>query len=392
MSNSKGIYYRSANGLTSSVNWIKLLDSSNSSVSGGGNTWGSSIIVNINGTSKTLTIPNNPNTDYRVTQSETTTANYRPLVVGYTNVSTAGSGMTGSVTNQVYLSNKFYVQPSTGNLYATNFVGTLFGNASSATKLQTTRTLWGQPFDGTGNVNGHITMNGEYTLKAYMPRKKEGERGWAYAPFAVLDENQSAFAHMGVYGEGNTLYYIYIGSNNYNSTQNLRIYPNGKVYTGGNMEAAGFVKQGSSDSYVLLGGGGHKAISNFMLKTDELSINLTTISKSLTVTQAWMDTGIKNTDLPANGTYIVQVSANNTADSIWSNYWSGIMSWYTGGTNDSEADEIILHRAGHAYHHTIYLRTIMTTSSDGRHLRLQIAADTNLSTAVTYTFKFKRVI
>ena len=83
---------------------------------------------------------------------------------------------------------------------------------------------------------------------------------------------------------------------------------------------------------------------------------------------------------------------NNTADSIWSNYWSGIMSWYIGGTNDNEADEIILHRAGHAYHHTIYLRTIMTTSSDGRHLRLQIAADTNLSTAVTYTFKFKRVI
>lgn len=130
-----GIYYRNANGLTSSVNWIKLLDSSNSNVSGGGNTWGSSITVNINGTSKTLTIPNNPNTDYRVTQSETTTSNYRPLVVGYTNVSTAGSGMTRSVTNQVYLSNKFYVQPSTGNLYATNFVGALSGNATTATKL-----------------------------------------------------------------------------------------------------------------------------------------------------------------------------------------------------------------------------------------------------------------
>ena len=41
-----------------------------------------------------------------------------------------------------------------------------------------------------------------------------------------------------------------------------------------------------------------------MLKTDELSNNLTTISKSLTITQAWMDTGIKYTDLPANGTYI----------------------------------------------------------------------------------------
>ena len=166
-----------------------------------------------------------------------------------------------------------------------------------------------------------------------------------------------------------------------------KLYVNSKIFSNG-----GFVKNGSSDSYVLLGGGGHKAISDFMLKTDELSNNLTTISKSLTVTQAWMDTGIKYTDLPANGTYIIQVSANNTADGIWNNYWSGIMSWYTEGTNDSDSDEIILHRAGHAYHHTIYLRTIMTTSSDGRHLRLQIAADTNLSTAVTYTFKFKRVI
>ena len=69
MSNSNGIYYRSANGLTSSISWIKLLDSNNSSVSGGGNAWGSSITININGTSKTLTIPSNPNTDYLIKNS-----------------------------------------------------------------------------------------------------------------------------------------------------------------------------------------------------------------------------------------------------------------------------------------------------------------------------------
>lgn len=150
-----GIYYRNANGLTSSIGWIKLLDSSNSSVSGGGSAWGSSITVKINGTSKTLTIPSNPNTDYRVTQSETTTTNYRPLVLGYINVSTAGSGMTGSVTNQVYLSNKFYVQPSTGNLYATTFVGTLSGNATTASKWATARTL-----TLTGSVTGSVSING----------------------------------------------------------------------------------------------------------------------------------------------------------------------------------------------------------------------------------------
>ena len=159
-----------------------------------------------------------------------------------------------------------------------------------------------------------------------------------------------------------------------------------------NVTAKGFIKTGSSNSYVLLGGGGHKALSDFMLKSEILTNNLTTISKSLTVTQAWMDTGIKYTDLPATGTYIVQVYVHNTADSIWYNYWSGIMSWYRDGTNDSKSDEILLHRAGHAYGHTIYLRTIMTANSDGRHLRLQIAADKNLTTAATYTFKFKRII
>lgn len=32
-------------------------------------------------------------------------------------------------------------------------------NVASATKLQTARTIWGQSFDGTGNVNGTIYIN-----------------------------------------------------------------------------------------------------------------------------------------------------------------------------------------------------------------------------------------
>ena len=34
------------------------------------------------------------------------------------------------------------------------------GNATSATKLQTPRTIWGQRFDGTGNVDGNLTAHG----------------------------------------------------------------------------------------------------------------------------------------------------------------------------------------------------------------------------------------
>ena len=161
----------------------------------------------------------------------------------------------------------------------------------------------------------------------------------------------------------------------------------------GNITALGFVKSDSSDNYVLLGGGGHKLVSDFMLKTDELSNNLTTITKSLNVTQEWMDTGIKYTDLPATGTYIVQVAVYASNDGIYYGYWSGVMTWYRGSTNATDANEILLHQASHALgNNNIYLRTLNTVNSDGRHLRLQISASKNLSAAYTFTFKFKRII
>lgn len=50
-----------------------------------------------------------------------------------------------------------------GSITATSFIGTLTGNADSATKLATPRTIWGQKFDGTGNVSGDL-MLGDGTM------------------------------------------------------------------------------------------------------------------------------------------------------------------------------------------------------------------------------------
>lgn len=169
------------------------------------------------------------------------------------------------------------------------------------------------------------------------------------------------------------------------------------------VKASKFIKSDSSDSYILLGGGGHKALSDFMLKSEvanqELSNNLTTITKELTVTQEWMDTGIAYNNLPDNGSYIVQVyvQANDETGQMYSCYWSGVMTWFVTNpntkTNDTETDEIILHRSGHAYNNTIYLRTIMTIgSASSSGLKLQIAANKDIGAAYTYTFKFKRII
>jgi len=67
-------------------------------------------------------------------------------------------------------SNTWTANPSAGNCvkeFATvngcksdyGFTGNIAGNSSSATKLQTARSIWGQSFDGTGNVDGHLTIN-----------------------------------------------------------------------------------------------------------------------------------------------------------------------------------------------------------------------------------------
>lgn len=252
------------------------------------------------------------NTDQKVLQSTTTTSNYRPLALGYTNTSTTAD-LGASVTQQVYVTTTIYAQPSTGSLWAN---------------------------------------------KLYSGGKP------------VLTEHQSLA--------------------NYVTLNTAQTITGAKTFTV-NVTAAGYKKTNSSDSYVLLGGGGHKAVSDFMLKTEELSNNLTTITKSLNVTQAWMDTGITSTNLPANGTYIVQVqvSANDGTGNMWHCYNSGVMSWYRDGTNDTDTDEIILHRSGHAYGKTIYLRTVMQSSGV---LKLQIGASAGIGAAYTYTFKFKRII
>lgn len=79
------------------------------------------------GTSSTITVP-----DTNVTQSETTTSNYRPIILGDIS-STDTTKLSTSTRNQVHTSNKFYAQPSTGLLVATTFKGALDGNAKTAT-------------------------------------------------------------------------------------------------------------------------------------------------------------------------------------------------------------------------------------------------------------------
>ena len=118
--------------------------------------------------------------------------------------------------------------------------------------------------------------------------------------------------------------------------------------------------------------------------------DITAITKSLTVGTDWMDTGIAGSNL-STGTYAIQMFANcQGTGGIWTEYFSGIMSWYASNTNSAEADEISLHKAGHAPNgQHIYLRTKRNSSGT---LSLQIAAKTAITTAISFEFKFKKLI
>lgn len=342
------------------------------------------------------------NTDWKVLQSATTTANFRPVILGYTSTNTP-SDLSAKVTQQVYTTTTIYAQPSTGSLWANKLysggkpVLTEHQSLANYVTLNTAQTITGVKTFNTnclqvgGSTNYTTILLSKNTSinaslrdniwRIYHSNGSGTDRGISIWSYGTGINNQ--VLSISAYNTGSTL------ANPGSAVNSL--YMHGIIRATSTITGSGFVKNGSSDSYVLLGGGGHKLVSDFMLKTDELSNNLTTITKSLNVTQAWMDTGITSTNLPANGTYIVQVqvNANDSTGNMYSCYSSGVMSWYKDGTNGTETDEIILHRSGHAYGKTIYLRTVMQSSGV---LKLQIGASSGIGKAYTYTFKFKRII
>ena len=141
------------------------------------------------------------------------------------------------------------------------------GNASTATKLQTPRTIWGQSFDGTGNVSGslsevgniHFKVDNSYDIGSDAAASRYIYTHWLGARSGrklELGANNSGF------GRGlciDTNLNVGIGTN----TPAYKLDVKGDIYSSGYVRASsGFIKGSSSDSYVLLGGGGHTLLSS----------------------------------------------------------------------------------------------------------------------------------
>lgn len=185
-----------------------------------------------------------------ITQHTGNNINY-PIV--WSNQNNTKSGFNGTLYKS---HDKLWFNPSTFKLYA---AGGFVGNADSATKalsadkLTTSRTLWGQPFDGTQNVTGNITVNGNI-LNVSVIQSKDDE-------YVDIKSPNHGIAF---YSEG-SLKAVIKNSGNFGIGTSS---PSQKLHVVGKALSDGYMKNGSSDSYVLLGGGGHKALSNLANATD----------------------------------------------------------------------------------------------------------------------------
>lgn len=94
----------------------------------------------------TWAVPSNT----KVTQSQTTATNYRPIVLGYSN-STDVSALTGTVTQSVYVSSTIYAKANTGVIFASGFSV----NNANAKYAQI-----GYVADATANTNVNIPSTG----------------------------------------------------------------------------------------------------------------------------------------------------------------------------------------------------------------------------------------
>ena len=83
------------------------------------------------------------------------------------------------------------------------FTGALSGNASSATKLATARTLWGRSFDGTNNVSGDMTgvgtINGALYLSTFGSSSDNSDTAQFLTTGHRVEFGGPGYAHKGYY-------------------------------------------------------------------------------------------------------------------------------------------------------------------------------------------------
>lgn len=128
-------------------------------------------------------------TDLKTTDTLGTTAVSWYRVIDFNDVATANTA------------SKIVQRDASGNFSAGTITAALSGNASTATTLQTTRTLWGQNFNGSANVTGALSsvttlsMSGQLTNTVAV----------GTAPFVITSTTRVANLNVATAGTADTL-------------------------------------------------------------------------------------------------------------------------------------------------------------------------------------------
>ena len=91
----------------------------------------------------------------------------------------------------------------------------------------------------TGDLWVNAVGNNEKSIFVKTNRKKANGSGWAFTLLGAAGANSSVFFNIGAYGLNDDMNYAYIGANNYNSTENLRVYPDGSICVNGSIKYQG---------------------------------------------------------------------------------------------------------------------------------------------------------
>ena len=184
-------------------------------------------------------------------------------------------------TAQIYLGvgkNPYFRSHHT---YEWNEIAYKTDNVSSATKLQTARTLWGQSFDGTGNVSGNITGVGRIYDNLSYSVYDSGDTWQAYGDGSKV----SVF-------QGNSLHFK-IGSQT-------------KV----KVSATGNLIVGDSDDYYKLSVGGTGYFAS--APSDHILLRLNNNGTSNTVMMDLMINGMRKASVGYNGIYSFFINRTST--------------------------------------------------------------------------------
>ena len=255
--------------------------------------------------------------DTKVTQSETTTANFRPVILGYQN-STDVSTLNQKVTNQVYTTTSVYVQPSTGFLYANKLFS---GGKEVATKdsldlsryvtIDTTQNITSTKIWPSASSDLYIGYSSSNiaTIKHII----HTTAGWARG-YGFVNEDNEIYCTFSAYGVGDTLLYQYVGNDyqnpwqKWNSTRSDLSIPlfinNNKVWHAGNDG------EGSGMDADLIDGTHKKDLFTLLTSSASTNLSVTIGGTTKAITDLYATTAEKLSTASA-GTPVRPVYFNN---------------------------------------------------------------------------------